>query len=71
MSDLEQITSHLIGSEYKDAALLSIEFWTTICDVETELIQSGKEFTPIIRDQSSRLTTILLEGMNKMDPSAE
>lgn len=69
---LGDMTLHFINSEYESVAILNIEFWTTIFDVEFKRLKSSGFSTPsILHGLEDKLLKILFTGISKMNPQSK
>ena len=74
MTELYNITVKAIKEDQEEVALQAIEFWSTVCDTEAELLEEPDDSEPchnFIKAASPHLTPILLEQLTKQEEGLE
>lgn len=66
-----ELTLSFINSDKDRATTLAIEFWTSLCEVESERNSKGQAHLSIINGCSESLLPILLQGLSKVDHEIE
>jgi len=74
MTELYNITVRAMREDQEDVALQAIEFWSTICDTEVDLIEEPSPEEPchhFMRAACPHLTPVLLEQLTKQEEGQE
>jgi importin subunit beta-1 len=71
MTDVYTITVKAIKEDDESVGLQAIEFWSTICDIEIERIESHEECHLFIQSASQHVVPILLEQLIKQEEGLE
>lgn len=65
--NIGQLTMSLINSEHEKPAVLAVELWSTIAEVETNRKSQGKDHKNIIMSCYDSIMQIIIGGLQKFD----